>query len=57
MVSPAYHAMRELHLVVKDVTVVPFGYYDAVEGASEISKTILDLARRTMAVLQDSINY
>jgi hypothetical protein len=49
--------MRELHLVVKDVTVVPFGYYDAVEGASEISKTILDLARRTMAVLQDSINY
>jgi hypothetical protein len=54
--SPAYHAMRELHLVVKDVAVVPSGYYDAVEGASEISKTILDLAGRTMAVLQDSIN-
>jgi hypothetical protein len=49
--------MRESHLVVKDITTVPPGYYDAVEGASEINKTILDLARRTVAILQDSINY
>jgi hypothetical protein len=57
VVSPAYHAMCESHLVVKDITALPLGYYDAVEGASEISKSILDLARRTMAVLQDNINY
>jgi hypothetical protein len=57
VVSPAYQAMRELHLVVKDATAVPLGYYDAVEGASEISKNILDLVGRTMTILQDNINY
>jgi hypothetical protein len=56
VVSPTYHAMRELH-VIKDVTIAPSGYYDAVEGAREISKAILELARRTMAVLQDNIDF
>jgi hypothetical protein len=57
VVSPVYHAMCEMHLVVKAVTVPPFACYDAVEGASEISRIMLDLAGRTIAVLQDSIDY
>lgn len=57
VVSPTYHAMRELHLVIKDVTVLPSGYYDAVEGADRTSEAILDLAQRTMVILRDNINY
>jgi uncharacterized protein (UPF0262 family) len=49
--------MRELRLIIKDVTVLPPGYYDAIEGASRMSEAILDLAQRTMAVLRDDINY
>jgi hypothetical protein len=37
--------MRELHLVIRDVAHAPPSYYRAVEGANEISKDGLDLAR------------
>jgi hypothetical protein len=44
--------MRELHLVIRDVGHAPPSYYRAVEGANEISKNGLDLARRVICVLQ-----
>lgn len=56
-VSPVYRMMRELEIVVKDVALVPLSHYDAVEGAEEVSKTILDIARRIMGVLQESLSF
>jgi hypothetical protein len=49
--------MRELHIVVKDVALVPLSHYDAVEGSEEISKTILDLIRRIIGVLQERLSF
>jgi hypothetical protein len=56
VISPVYRAMREWNLVVRDVAVVPSSYYDAVEGARETSIDIMELARRVVHVLQESIN-
>jgi hypothetical protein len=56
-VSPVYRMMRELHIVVKDVALVPLSHYNAVEGAEEVGKTILDIARRIMGVLQESLSF
>lgn len=57
VVSPVYGKMRELHIVVKDVAFVPVSHYDAVEGAEEVSKNILDLTRRTIGLLQESLSF
>jgi hypothetical protein len=56
LVSPVYRTMREMHIVVKDVALVPLLHYSAVEGAEEVSKTILDITRSSMGVLQGSIS-
>jgi len=56
-VSPVYHKMRELHVTVKDVALVPLSHYDAVEGAEEVSKAMLDLSRRIMGVLQERLSF
>jgi len=57
IVSPVYRKMRELHVVVKDVALVPLSHYDAVEGAEEVSKSILDLTERIIGVLQESLGF
>jgi len=56
-VSPIYHKMRELHVTVKDVSLVPPSHYDAVEGAQEVSETMLDLTKRILGVLQESLSF
>lgn len=57
MISPVYRRMRELHIVVKDVDLVSPLHYDAVEGAEEVSKNIVDLVRSIMGVLQESLSF
>jgi hypothetical protein len=57
VVSPVYRRMRELHIVIKDVAFVPSSHYDAIEGAEEFSRSIVDLARRIMGVLQESLSF
>jgi hypothetical protein len=57
VLSPAYHAMCQLQLVVKDPEYLPASYYDAVDGAKEISKTILDLSRRVVSVLEERLSF
>jgi hypothetical protein len=54
--SPGYRAMRELHLVIRDVALVPPSYYSAVEGATEISENVLELAKRIIRLLQEGVN-
>jgi hypothetical protein len=56
IVSPVYYTMRELHIVVKDVALVPLRYYDRVEGAVEVSKSILNITTRIMDILQESLS-
>ena len=56
VVSLAYRRMRELHIVVKDAALVPLSHYDRVEGAKEVSETILDLTRRITDTLQKSLS-
>jgi hypothetical protein len=56
VLSPAYSAMRELRLVVKNPAVMPRSYYDGFEDAAEASSTILDLTRRVMDVLRDGLS-
>lgn len=55
VVSPVYRTMRELRIGVKDVTRVPLSNFDEVEGAVEVVETILDLTRRVMDILQESL--
>ena len=57
VVSPVYRTMCELHIPVADVTLVSHSHFNTVEGAREISKTILDLARRIIGVLQERFNF
>ena len=57
MASPVYRRMCELNFAIKDIALVPPSYYDAIDGAGEVSKSILDLARRTVAMLQASVNF
>ena len=57
MVSPVYRAMREARLIVKDAAHVPTSHYDGVEGAKGVSQTILDITRRIMDVLQESLSF
>jgi hypothetical protein len=54
--SPVYRAMCELRLDVKDTAHVPSSYYEAVEGSREMCEDIMDLARRVVDVLQESID-
>jgi hypothetical protein len=54
--SPIYRTMCEMHIVVKDVALVSISHYQAVVGAEEVSKTILDIARSSMGVLQEKIS-
>jgi hypothetical protein len=57
VLSPTYHAMCQLQLVVKDAEHLPASYYDAVDGAKEISKNILDLSRRVVSVLEERLSF
>jgi hypothetical protein len=52
VVSPVYRAMCEMRIVVKDIALVPLSHYHAVVGAEEVSKTIVDITRSSMGVLQ-----
>jgi hypothetical protein len=56
VVSPVYRTMREMHVVVQDVALVPLSHYYAVEGADEVSKAILDITRSSMDLLQERIS-
>jgi hypothetical protein len=57
IVLPVYHKMRELHIIVKDAAHLPPSHYDRVEGAEEVSKTILDLTRRITDTLRERLNF
>jgi hypothetical protein len=54
--SPTYRTMCEMYLVIKDVALVPTSYYDAVEGAREISEDVIDLVKRVIDLLQENVN-
>jgi hypothetical protein len=56
VVSPVYRTMREMHIVVQDVALVPLLHYHAIEGAEELSKTIVDITRSSMDLLQERIS-
>ena len=57
VVSPVYYRMRELHLAITDVALVQPSRYDAVKGAAEVSKNIVELTRRIMDVLQEKLSF
>jgi hypothetical protein len=57
MVSPVYRKMRELHIVMTDAAYLPPSHHDSVEGAEEVSKTILDLTRRITDTLRERLNF
>jgi hypothetical protein len=48
--------MREMHIIVKDVALVPLSHHHAVKGAEEVSKTILDITRSSLHLLQERIS-
>jgi hypothetical protein len=54
--SPIYRAMREMHIIVKDVALMPLSHHHMIEGAEDVSKTILDITRSSMRVLQERIS-
>ena len=57
IVSPVYRTMCDLHLVVKDVALVPQSRYEVVKGNAEVDRAILDITRRIMDVLQESLSF
>jgi hypothetical protein len=57
LVSPVYRNMCELDVKVADTAIGPFSHHVAVEGAVEISRSIVDVLRRIMGVLQESLDF
>jgi hypothetical protein len=57
MVSPIYRQMRDSMVVNKDVALVPSSHPDSVEGAVDVSRTMLDLTERIVHVLQESLSF
>jgi hypothetical protein len=55
IVSPVYRKMRESGIAVKDMALIPSSHYDSVEGAVNVSRTLLDLTERIVHILQDSL--
>jgi hypothetical protein len=56
VVLPVYRTMREMHVVVQDVALMPLSHYYAIKGADEVSKTILDITRSSIDLLQERIS-
>lgn len=54
--SQAYRAIRESHLVNIDVELAPPSDFDAVESAKEVGKEVVDLARRSMSILEERLS-
>jgi hypothetical protein len=57
VVSSVYRTMRELDVRVADTANLPLSHYVPVEGAVEVSRTIVDVMRRIMGVLQERLNF
>ncbi|KAF2876379.1 hypothetical protein BDV95DRAFT_602369 [Massariosphaeria phaeospora] len=57
MVSPTYRTMRSLDVAVKEVALAPPSDLEAIEGAVETSKNMLDVARRVMCVLREKLSF
>ena len=56
MESPVYRKIREIHIGVENATLVSLSDHDAVEGAREVTRTVLDIARRILSVLQERVS-
>jgi hypothetical protein len=54
--SPIYCSMKDMGILVQDRALVSASYYDAVEGAAEVSENIVNTTRRLMGVFQESLN-
>lgn len=50
--AAVYRKMREMDIAVRYVALMSLLHHDTVEGAAEVSRTIIDTARRIMDVLQ-----
>lgn len=57
LVSPVYRTMCDMHIVVKDMALVPLSHYNAVEGAQAVSETIVDITGRAMGVLTEKLSF
>jgi len=57
VVSQAYRTVRGSHHVNEDAALVPLSYYDTVEGAEEVSKDIVNLARRSICILEEKQSF
>jgi len=57
VVLPVYRKMHQLYIVVKDAAYLPPSHYDSVEGAEEVSKTILDLTGRITDTLRERLGF
>jgi hypothetical protein len=55
VVSPIYRTMCELHVTIRGAVLVQLSHCYAVKGVEEASKTILDIARSSIGVLQERI--
>jgi hypothetical protein len=47
--------MRDARVFAKDPMLVPRSYYNSIVDAEEVSKIIVDSARRTMDVIRDAL--
>jgi hypothetical protein len=58
VVSPGYHAIRELHSAANDdVEQAPLLQYAGVDGAEEVVNPVLDLTRRITDILQENLSF
>jgi hypothetical protein len=53
--SPVYRKMCDARIIVKDPMMLPRNHYDAVEGAEEVSRSIVDATRRAMFIVQEAL--
>jgi hypothetical protein len=53
--SPVYRKMCDARIIVKDPMLLPPHHYDSVEGAEEVSRSIVDATRRVMFIVQEAL--
>jgi hypothetical protein len=51
LVSPVYRRMRDLRITINETAHIQPSHYDPVDGAEDVSKSILDSVRLVMNLL------
>lgn len=57
LASPVYHALRQVRPSIQSIALVSAANLEAVQGAADVCRTVLDLVRRTIGILEEALAF